>query len=96
MTHRLAPGAAALAATLALWFGSMAALAFVIEPKSVVAFGGDAALYHALGAADAAMLAKGRGYMIVASDRPGIAGRLYAGGASFVWPIVARSCGGRI
>ena len=99
MTLNLAGARAALvalAATLALWFGGMAALAFIVEPRAVVAFGSDGALYRAWGAADAPILAKGRGFIVVASAGPGTVRRLYAGGALFVWPIVARSCGGAI
>jgi hypothetical protein len=84
------------AATLALWFGGLSALALFIAPKAVVAFGPTAALYRAVAESGAPMLAKGPGYVTVATNRPGAVLSLYRGGALFVWPIVARSCGGAI
>ena len=79
--------------TLLLWFGGVAALATVAEPQAVVAFGPSGALYAALDAADGRILAKGAGSLTVAGTRPGYVRRLYAGGALFVWPIIARGCG---
>ena len=83
-------------ATLALWFGGLGVLALFIAPKAVVAFGPTGALYAAVAESGAPMLAKGPGYVTVVTDRPGAVMSLYRGGALFVWPIVARSCGGAI
>jgi hypothetical protein len=89
----LAAPAGALALTLIVWFGGLAALTVVVEPKMVVAFGTKSALWRAVGAADASLVGAGRGYLTLAGTRPGYVRALYAGGAWFVWPITARTCG---
>ena len=83
------------AAVLALWFGGMAALALIIEPRAVVAFGRAPALYDAVAAADAELLGAGRGFVTARAQTPGLARRLYAGGAWFVWPVIGAGCGRR-
>lgn len=86
----------ALALTLFLWFGGMAALALVLEPNGVVAFGRAPNLVRAAVSADALMVRAGPGYVILSRQRSGLVRELYAGGAWFVWPIVARGCGGPV
>ena len=86
---------AASAAVLALWFGGMAALALIIEPRAVVAFGRTPALYDAVAAAGADFLGAGRGFVTARAEAPGLVRRLYAGGAWFVWPVIGAGCGRR-
>ncbi len=71
----------------------MAALALVVEPKALIVFGPDAAVAKAVMSADADVAALGRNFAIARSARGGLARRLYAGGAWFVWPVLARECG---
>ena len=88
---RSAVGATGLA--LFVWFGGMAALALVVEPDAVVAFGRAPDLIRATVAADASLVAAGPGFVTLRRQRPGWVRRLYAGGAWFVWPVVTRGCG---
>jgi hypothetical protein len=80
-------------AALALWFGGMAALVLFIEPPAVIAVGPSAQLLAAAAGADASLLAVGRGFVTARADQAGLARRLYAGGAWFVWPALPASCG---
>jgi hypothetical protein len=84
--------AAGLALALLAWFGGMAALVFFIEPPALIAFGPRAQLAAAIVEADASVLAMGQGFVTARADAPGLARRLYAGGAWFVWPALAPSC----
>lgn len=88
---RSAVGAMGLA--LVVWFGGMAGLALVVEPDTVVVFGRAPNLMRATVAADASLVAAGRGFVTLRRQSPGWVRRLYASGAWFVWPVVARGCG---
>ena len=83
------------AAALAVWFLGMAALALVVEPGAVVAFGRAPQLYGAVVQADAELLGAGNGFVTARAEAPGLARRLYAGGAWFVWPVIGAGCGAR-
>jgi len=81
-------------ATLAAWFIGMAALAAVIDPAAIVAFGDRTRLLEAIAAGDGTFLSAGSGFV---TARPGGAGgvrRLYAAGAWFVWPVIGAGCRG--
>jgi hypothetical protein len=88
--RRLLAGAAAV---LVVWFGGMAALVFFVEPPALIAFGPKAQLIAAVATADASILSMGRGFVTTSGDHGGLARRLYAGGAWFVWPALPPSCG---
>jgi hypothetical protein len=90
--RRLLVGAAT---ALVLWFGGMAALVFVVEPPALIAFGPSARLLGAAVGADASLIAVGRGFIAARAEQPGLARRLYANGAWFVWPALPPTCGTR-
>ncbi len=75
------------------WFGGMAALVFFVQPRALIAFGPRAQLIAAAVGADASIVAIGEGFVAASADRGGLARRLYAGGAWFVWPALPPSCG---
>ena len=90
--RRLLIGAAA---ALFVWFGGMAALVFLVEPPALIAFGPKAQLVNAAVKADASILTMGNGFVTARADHGGLARRLYAAGAWFVWPALPPSCGRR-
>ena len=81
------------AAALLVWFGGMAALVFFVEPPALVAFGPSGRLIAAAAGANASLIAIGRGFVAARSEEPGLARRLYANGAWFVWPALPPTCG---
>ena len=83
---------AGLGAALGVWFGGMAVLALLVEPSAVIAFGPKANLVAAVSSADAYVLSAGQGFVTAKADRAGLAARLYAGGAWFVWPSLEGTC----
>ena len=87
--RRLVAGAAA---ALFVWFGGMAALVFFVEPPALIAFGPKAQLIGAVAKADGSILSMGRGFVTTRGDQDGLARRLYAGGAWFVWPALPPTC----
>ncbi|MGY4303951.1 hypothetical protein ACVIJ6_001194 [Bradyrhizobium sp. USDA 4369] len=80
-----------LAVTFA-WFASVAAMALVIKPDSVVVFGPADRMIATIVAADGALLDAGR-FHVAARMGNAPVGNLYAAGAWFVWPIPAKGCG---
>ena len=84
---------AGAAAALVLWFGGMAALALFVEPTAVIAFGPSARLAGAIVGADASIVSIGRGFITASAGHAGLARRLYANGAWFVWPALPPNCG---
>ena len=74
---------------LGVWFGGMAAAAVLVEPSTVVVFGPVDKLSQAIDRGGASILSFGRGYVVA----KGSAQSLYANGAWFVWPSLARPCG---
>jgi uncharacterized membrane-anchored protein len=92
VARRLVVGSAAV---LFVWFGGMAALVFFVEPPALIAFGPKAQLIQAAVKADASILAIGKGFVTASAGRGGLARRLYASGAWFVWPALQPSCGRR-
>ncbi len=91
---RVLRGAGAVAMTLVAWFGGMGALALVVEPGEVVAFGRMPDLIRATTDADALLVRAGPGFVTLSGQHGGWVRKLYSGGAWFVWPIVGRGCGG--
>ncbi len=87
--RRLLAGAAA---ALVVWFGGMAALVFFVEPPALIAFGPSARLANAIVEANASVIAIGPGFITTRADGAGLARRLYAGGAWFVWPALPPTC----
>jgi hypothetical protein len=77
---------------LSIWFFGMALLALVVDPQAVVAFGPRQELLTAVDHADASLVSMGRWFTVVRSQESGIARKLYAGGAWFVWPALAGTC----
>ena len=82
----------AVAVTLILWFGGLAALALAIDPIEVVAFGRAGDLIRAAVAADADIVRAGPGFLVLRANTSGWVRRLYAGGAGFVWPLTTVGC----
>jgi hypothetical protein len=70
----------------------MALLALVVDPQAVVVFGPRQALIEAVDHAEASLVSIGFGFVVARSEHSGIARRLYAGGAWFVWPAIASTC----
>ena len=79
----------ALAVTLFVWFAGLAALALVIEPPVVAAFGRPGAL---LADKSLRIVAIRPGVTLVAGEGRGWVARLYREGAWFVWPLVGGGC----
>jgi hypothetical protein len=79
-------------AALSIWFCGMALLALVVDPPAVVVFGPRQTLVAAVDRADASLISMGRWFTVVRSEHSGIARKLYAGGAWFVWPAIAGTC----
>jgi hypothetical protein len=77
---------------LSVWFLGMAVLALAVDPQAVVAFGPQRSLLAAVDHADASLISMGRWFTVARSERSGIARKLYAGGAWFVWPAIAGTC----
>ena len=75
-----------------IWFVGMALLALVVDPQAVVVFGPQPTLLAAVDHADASLISMGRWFTVARSDHNGIARKLYAGGAWFVWPAIAGTC----
>ena len=88
--RRIACGAGV---ALLAWFGGMAALALIVDPVAVVAFGPSDRISSAVVSADASVIAMGRGFIIARAEAGGLPRRLYAGGAWIVWPALAPRCG---
>ncbi len=76
----------------AVWFGGMAALTLAVEHPELIVFAPAASLEHAIDRTGAAVTGFGRGYVLARANTPGLARRLYAEGAWFVWPALGRSC----
>jgi hypothetical protein len=79
---------------LALWFAGLAGLTAGIEPEdTVLAFGPEHRLFHALAADNALLVSNGPGFIRVRGQSAGFVARLYANGAWLVLPGTAFGCG---
>ncbi|HTO63399.1 MAG TPA: hypothetical protein VMM15_19320 [Bradyrhizobium sp.] len=83
---------AGLFAVASIWFSGMAIAATAVRPDAVVAFGAPARMIAAVARSDGYLLDAGRFY-VAARTGPSTVRTLYAGGAWFVWPALARECG---
>jgi hypothetical protein len=81
-----------LLAVVAIWFVGMGAAATWVQPDAVVGFGPPAKLIPAVIRSDGYLLDAGR-FTISARTGPTTVRSLYAAGAWFVWPMMARGCG---
>jgi hypothetical protein len=62
---------------------------FIARLRSELA---EAAVVAAVDHADASLVSMGRWFTVARSEHSGIARKLYAGGAWFVWPAIAGTC----
>jgi len=92
MITSVPPPLVGAAAALSTWFFGMALLALVVDPPAVVVFGPRLTLVAAVDHADASLVSMGRWFTVARSEHSGIARKLYAGGAWFVWPAIAGTC----
>jgi len=83
---------AGLFAVASIWFSGMAIAATAVRPDAVVAFGSPARMIDAVTRSEGYLLDAGRFY-VAARTGPSNVRTLYAGGAWFVWPALARECG---
>ena len=81
-----------LLAVVAIWFLGMGAAATLVQPDAVIGFGPPAKMIPAIVSSNGYLLDAGR-FTVAAKTGQGTVRSLYAGGAWFVWPIIARSCG---
>jgi len=76
----------------AIWFLGMAAAATLVRPDAVIGFGPPSKMIPAIVSSDGYLLDAGR-FTIAARTGRTTVRSLYAAGAWFVWPIIARGCG---
>ncbi|HLG79557.1 MAG TPA: hypothetical protein VKY22_00960 [Bradyrhizobium sp.] len=81
-----------LLAVLAIWFLGMAVMATLVQPDAVIGFGPPAKMIPAVVSSDGDLLDAGR-FTVAATTGHSTVRSLYAAGAWFVWPIIARGCG---
>ena len=85
-----------LLAVATIWFLGMGVAATLMQPDAVIGFGPPSKMIPAVVASDGYLLDAGR-FTIMArtGHRAGqtTVKSLYAAGAWFVWPIIARGCG---
>jgi hypothetical protein len=82
-----------IALCLFIWFAGMAVIAYLFDPAAVIVFApSNSAPASIIAMADGKLLRSGYGFATGTSDRSGFVRRLYADGAWFVWPSLARGC----
>ena len=81
-----------LLAVVAIWFVGMGIAATWVQPDAVIGFGPPAKLIPAVVRSDGYLLDAGR-FTISARTGQTTVRSLYAAGAWFVWPMIARGCG---
>ncbi len=79
-------------AAAAVWFGGMAGLALVVDPRAVIVFAPAGPLERAIDRTGAAAIGFGPGFVVARGPGTGLARRLYREGAWFVWPSLTRTC----
>ena len=82
---------AGLLAVASIWFAGMAVAATAVRPDAIIAFGSPAQMIPAVVRSDGYLLDAGQFY-VAARTGPSTVRSLYAAGAWFVWPAVARDC----
>jgi hypothetical protein len=70
----------------------MGVAATMVQPDAVIGFGPPAKMIPAVAGSDGYLLDAGR-FTISATTGKSTVRSLYAAGAWFVWPIIARGCG---
>jgi hypothetical protein len=83
---------AGLFAVVATWFIGMGVMATLLQPDAVIGFGPPAKMIPAVASSDGYLLDAGR-FTVMARTGQTTVKSLYAAGAWFVWPIIARGCG---
>jgi hypothetical protein len=73
-------------------FSGMAIAATAVRPDSVVAVGAPARMIETVTRSDGYLRDAGK-YYVAARTAPSTVRTLYADGACFVWPALARECG---
>ena len=81
-----------LLAVAAIWFLGMGVAATIVRPDAVIGFGPPSMMIPAVVGSDGSLLDAGR-FTVTARTGPTTVRSLYAAGAWFVWPIIARGCG---
>jgi len=81
-----------LLAVVAIWFLGMGVAATVARPDAVIGFGPPSKMIPAVVSSDGYLLDAGR-FMVAARTGQTTVRSLYAAGAWFVWPVIARGCG---
>jgi hypothetical protein len=81
-----------LLAVVAIWFLGMGCAATLVRPDAVIGFGPPARMIPAVVASDGYLLDAGR-FTVAARTGQTTVRSLYAAGAWFVWPVIARRCG---
>lgn len=81
-----------LLAVVAIWFLGMGGAATIVRPDAVVGFGPPSKMIPAVISSDGSLLDAGRFTVAAMTGRTTVQS-LYAAGAWFVWPIIARGCG---
>jgi len=82
-----------LLAVVAIWFFGMGIAAMMVRPDAVIGFGPPAKMIPAVVSSDGYLLDAGRFTVAARTGRTTVRS-LYAAGAWFVWPIIAKGCGG--
>jgi hypothetical protein len=84
-----------LLAVATIWFLGMGVAAMLVQPDAVIGFGPPAKMIPAVVASDGYLLDAGR-FTVTARtgqhDGRTTVKSLYAAGAWFVWPVIARGC----
>jgi hypothetical protein len=80
-----------LLAVIAIWFLGMGLAATIVRPDAVIGFGPPAKMIPAVVSSDGYLLDAGR-FTVAARTGQTTVKSLYAAGAWFVWPIIARGC----
>ena len=81
-----------LFAVATIWFLGMGVAATIVRPDAVIGFGPPSMMITAVVGSDGSLLDAGR-FTVTARTGPATVRSLYAAGAWFVWPIIARGCG---
>ena len=85
-----------LLAVLTIWFSGIGMMATLVQPDAVIGFGPPAKMIAAVLSSDGYLLDAGRFTVAAKTGQNGgqrTVKSLYAAGAWFVWPIIARGCG---
>lgn len=79
-------------AVVAIWFLGMGVAAAIVQPDAVIGFGPPGRMIPAIVESDGALLNATR-FTVAARTGHNTVRSLYAAGAWFVWPVIAKGCG---